>query len=263
MINLTVQFRSAGLEVALARLSENSKRLPSYLVNKACYSIALKAEKAMPVVLPAKMDTELNVTMAPSAKSKAKNPKKVVHLAPRSRAALIVVASMHPGSKYNIRTGHVFARQMISPEKTKGSVERFWRQIDVIAKRMVRARHSSSGFFRLGASVVKFIFKGALRNVPLQLSEESGEVQAGGGNVSKRIGKVAGGLPASGDQTKATARFWVATTEPDTKGLPGRALYTIIQPVWERAVDAEAASIRAYAETLYAQTARDSGLLMT
>ena len=86
------------------------------------------------------------------------------------------------------------------------------------------------------------------------------EAVAGGGNVSKNIGRLAGGTVATGTGEYARASFWVTATEPDTKGSPGGAIYRIAQPVWQRAVDDEAASIHAYAQSLYEQAARESGI---
>jgi hypothetical protein len=128
---------------------------------------------------------------------------------------------------------------------------------------MVSARRSSTGFFKVCAATVKFMFKAALRNAPTSPASDTGlgaEATPGTGNVSRNIGRLAGGQPAADGAVSATARWWVTATEPDTKGMGAAGLRKVAEPVWQAAVDAEAASIRDYAERAYGETIRSEGI---
>jgi hypothetical protein len=277
LVRISMQLKGGELAGAmqLRLLRDKTRPLPSYLVNKACREIARRAEAAMPVVLPAQMDAELDVTYSPAIlksgeRSSAKNrQREVMHipLDAKSLAMMIVVARLWPGSKYNIRTGNVWQldRPQFNPqgEHSQGTGRaEFWLWVQQKAERMIRARHSSSGFFRVCAKVVWFIFKDATAKNPVERMAAMTGVEAlpGGGNVTKNIGRLAGGIVSTGTGEMARASFWVAATEPDTKGKPGGAIYKIAQPVWQRAVDDEAASIKSYAESLYSQAAREAGI---
>src|SRR6185369_8518190 len=93
-----------------------------YLVNKACKSIAIRTEKAMPKFDPARINAELGVTtspleLPPGKLSKAKNKQNAtVNVPASSLAQMVVVSKMHPAGiskrtgrpNFNMRTGSVF-----------------------------------------------------------------------------------------------------------------------------------------------------------
>ena len=262
---ITIKLDTRGLNASLTALAEKSRRLPSFLVNSSCKRIAWDASQMMPVVPVSQIESEMEATVTPGilksgARSTAKKRAREEVSLPtggRGVAAMIVVASMHPGSKYNLWTGNVFQRAMI---KTQGRAA-FWTAIDLIAQRMVKARFSSSGFFKTAAMAVWTIFQPATsRNPAVSLAAQTGfDALPGAGNVSKRIGKIAGGVVATGTGPVARASFWVAATEPESKGSKPKALYTIAQPVWERAIAAESARVMGLAEQNFAAAARESG----
>jgi hypothetical protein len=178
-----------------------------------------------------------------------------------SLASRIVLASFYPDSRYNVLTGQVFRR--FKPN-THGQAA-FWQWIADTASRMVKARHSSTGFFKTCAGVVKQIFRGAVyKSSDARFADFGDGLQAlpGGGNVTKSIGRLAGGMVARETDLDARATFWVTATEPDTKGRQGAGLFGVAQPVWQRALDDEAAALRDYAESLYVESARKSGLVL-
>ena len=274
--------------IQLRLLRDKTRPLPAYLVNKAIWNIAMKAEKMMPVVLPAQMDAELNVSFsAPLVRggkpsTDKKRQMEIIQFGNRSAtvkdasamntAFRIVLARMNPKSHYNEITGHVW--QLDRPDFGRGvgrgggfpyrsSVALFWAWVATTAERMVRARHSSSGFYRLCATVIRIIFREAAGKSPVKdLSFIEGVAQAGSGDVSKSINRVAGATVATGEAEMASASFWVTATEPDTKGNRGD-LFRVAQPVWQRGIDEESASIRTYAESLYTKAAQDSGIKVT
>lgn len=267
LFKVKMEMRNGGLNSSLRMLSQKTSRLPSYLVNKACKSIAIRAERTMPVVKPQSILQELEVSATGITEkgnlSRAKKPRRVsIGSNSSSLGSRIVLAKFYKNSPFNIRTGGVFA---LSKPNTRGS-EAFWEYIADKTSQMTKARRSSSGFFKVCASVVKFVFMQATARSPvtnLGLLRPGFEATPGTGNVSKNIGRLAGGTPAYGDRTNARASFWVAATEPDTKGTPGNAVYRIAQPVWQRAVDDESQSIRDYAEGAYRQAAKEAGIAVS
>jgi len=176
--------------------------------------------------------------------------------------ALIINARVNPASDYNKRTGGVFARAE-SPFKGKSRAAGATAMLEAM-RRVLSARHSSTGFFKVCAKAVWLIFKDAttsspLRRPPSDLAMGS-EALPGSGKVSKNIGRIAGGTVATSIRDNARASFWVAATEPDTKGTPGGAIYRIAQPVWQRAVDEVSAKQMQVALEMYSNAAAESGI---
>jgi hypothetical protein len=271
-----MRLKNDALSNSLRMLAAKSTHTAAYLANKACMSIAIKAVQTMPRVMPAKMDEELNAAIATdlirvkSGKRFSRSKKNRGYaFGPVGKGAypsvpllaLIINAQANPASNFNRITGGVFARDH-SPFKGL-SREAGREAMRMTMRRVLAARHSSSGFFKACAGVVRFIFSSAVRNVPVTGIPTEGidaEAVPGTGNISGNINRLAGGTVATGVSDQARATFWVATTEPDTKGVPGGALYRIAQPVWQAAVDAEAVSIKTHAMDLFSRSAAESGL---
>lgn len=277
LVQANLRLRSDLLAPALRRLIEVSPRLASHIANKACFSIAWRAEKTMPVVSPAKIASELMASKPPKRVGKLVGSGSLRRgwrfggqtSGPRENVPLLALiinarvlrvdnaARSQPGlSRYNRLTGMVFAR-MSSPFRGK-SRKAGGAAMLAAMKRVLSARRSSSGFYKLGAAVVKFIFarNPAPVRVPPGVGSTTGEATPGTGNVSNSIGRVAGGTRATGNSARAS--FWITTTEPDSKG-SNRGINQVLNPTWQRAVDSEAAAIAAYAEKLYAQSLREAG----
>lgn len=270
-----MKLRNNDLSNSLRMLAAKSTRTSAYLANKACMSIAIKARDMMPVVAPSKMDEELNAAVATdlvrlkSGRFSKSKKNRGFAFGPVGKGAhpdvpllaLIINAQANPGSNFNKITGGVFARDH-SPFKglTRAAGAEAMR---MTMRRVLAARHSSSAFFKACAGVVRFIFSDSIRNVPVAglVSEVSeGAALTGTGPISGNVNRLAGGTVATGVSDQARATFWVATTEPDTKGTPGGALYRIAQPVWQAAVDAEAEAIKNHALDMFSTAARQSGL---
>ena len=224
----------------------------------------------MPVVTAAQIQTEMNaVGFVRNADDDdwRKTNQEQRHLTAAER---IVLARMHPKSRYNQRTGGVYRLDkpiFSSPSPGGGGTLtgrgryqlgaqnrlRFWAWVEERAEIMTKARKSSGGFYKFCAHVVSLMFRAGSGQ---QFTPE-GEAMAGSGRVSRAIGKEAGGRPARGTGS-VTAMFWVRDTEPSTKG-GTRGLQRVAEPVWQRALDEEAASIKAEAEKRFANLARQSG----
>lgn len=279
VIPVNLKLRTGDLRAANSRVANLTGRCAAYLANKTCFFVARNAHKAMPVVTAAEIEAEMNSTgfaRNPKDKDWRKTNQEQRHLTTAER---IVLASIHPNSKFNQRTGGVFARiaPIFSSPSPGGGGRltarrgyklgaqnrlRFWDWIEQRAIHMTKARKSSGGFYKLGAAVVKLIFDKFNPPIARPPSEgggvTSGEAQPSGGNVGKAIGRVAGGTRATTTSGAARATFWVSTTEPDSKGSQ-RGITRVLEPVWQRAVDQETAATVAYAEKLYAQALREAG----
>lgn len=272
LVTVNLKLDGFALNEALRKLSKQSEHLPSYLVNKACNQIAYRAHATMPVVMPGKMDAELSASklstkFKPLGTNSMKKGWKFGAAAGGGRGgqapllALIInarvlrvdnAARSQPGmSNYNRRTGTVFARES-SPFRGKSRKAGAAAMLAAM-KRVLSARHSSSGFYRLGAEVIRLIFSKSRS----PLVSDGGQAVPGSGKVGKAIGRVAGGSPAQGNSPNARASFWVSTTEPDSRG--GTGFERVLKPVWQAAADQEAASIAAYAEGLYVKAIQKSG----
>lgn len=276
---VNLRLRTTDLRAGLQKLASVSPRCAAYLADKACFSIANRAHKAMPKVEAAQIQAEMDATgfaRNPDDKDWRATNNEQRHLTTAER---IVIASIHPNSAFNRRTGGVFFRQkpvfsapapggggrLTSRRGYKLGAQnrlRFFAWVEERARIMIAARKKSGGFYRLGAAVVRMIFSKNYAPVARPPSDAGGnvsnEVAAGSGSVSKAIGRVAGGTRANRAGGVAKASFWVSTPEPDSKGTQ-QGITRVLEPVWQRAVDAEAASINAYAEELYTQAIREAG----
>jgi hypothetical protein len=267
MVTLNVKLNNSGISAGLRQLRDVSPKLSAHLANKACWGIASRAARSIKIVSPALITTQMRSTAAmaemASGMLAAKKDRRNRSL---TMAQRIVLARMHPNSRFNRMTGGVF--KLERPKGNGGSptqnrkyklggqaVSKFMDWVDSRAERMIKARRSSSGFFNLGAQIIRLIFSKS--KSPVRVTE-LGEALPGGGGVSKAIGRVAGGTMAMSGGGVAKASFWVATTEPDSKGA-NRAIERLMLPHWQKAVDDEAAGITAYAEQLYIKAIQDAG----
>lgn len=279
VVPVHLKLRMGDLNADKSRIANLTGRCAAYLANKACFYIARNAHAAMKVVTAAEIEADMRSTgfaRNSSDKDWRKTNKEQRHLTAAER---IVLASIHPNSKFNQRTGGVFARTapiFSSPSPGGGgrltsrrgyklgaqNRLRFWDWVEQRAIHMTKVRKKSGGFYQLGAAVVKIIFNKNIHPVTRPPSEiggaTSGEAQPGGGKVSSAIGRVAGGTRATSTRGVARASFWVSTTEPDSKGSQG-GINKVLQPTWQLAVDQEAAATHAYAEQLFAQALREAG----
>jgi len=284
LVQLTVKLDTRLLRVSMESLRGHTRKLPSGLCNSACYNIAARAKEKLSRVSTAKMDEELNVTRIGMTKagkpSNAKNPKKVYidWQSPMNQtegspagtplAMMIVLASMYPtlkgggfygGQSYNELTGQIWKRQKPG---TKGRAD-FWQWVIDRASAMVAARHSSGGYFKLCADVVRMMFMPAIGKDPAirALAMTGAPAVAGGGSVTGRIGKIAGGIVAVDLGSGARASFWVSGTRPQQHKGEEDALFRIAQPVWQQAVDeVGAGNFKHATEMAYKDAARKAGL---
>jgi hypothetical protein len=150
-------------------LMRHSKRSPARCINSTAYHVikdVVESNGGFPVVSQGTIDSDMQVTSTP--KVSTRGPRKGQALASgaadvevpdMSVAMKIVIARMNPASKYSLSTGnrwpvatqggwHAMIRGFA---KAYGSQNAFAMAMDVIrpiAERMVKARHSSTGFLK-------------------------------------------------------------------------------------------------------------------
>lgn len=261
---VTMKLKNAPqLSAALRRASIATGKLPAALMNRAVFSIANRAWKRMPAVADATIRSELEEYKVPvysySRKGKllGKGNARQAFFGDGEtvpRLALLISARANPSSRFNQLTN---SRYALAQSPWKGVPRAVGAQRMLAAMRkMFNARIKSRGFFRVCAGVVMFVFK---RLVPAQAQAGARTPTAATGSISKRIGKIADGTPATGTG-KATARFWVSGTSADGNA----ALYRIAQPVWQEALDHEGRQVTAYAAAQeYKKELRAAGFKVT
>ena len=165
-MNLTATFDTQNLNRAQSILLRHSRRSPARCINSTAYHVikdVVEAGGGFPMVAQTTIDTELEVIVTPKIGSKGKplKGKTDISVPDFSMAMMIVMARMNPNSKYSRSTGNRWpvvmpggknAREMIKgfgkaygPEN---ALRMFFDSIHDVAERMVRARHSSTGFLK-------------------------------------------------------------------------------------------------------------------
>ena len=156
-------------------LLRHSKRSPARCINSTAYHVikdVVESNGGFPVVSQGTIDSDMQVTSTP--KVSTRGPRKGQPLASgaadvdvpdMSVAMKIVIARMNPASKYSLSTGnrwpisfpggwHAFIKQFTMPKDYRHGIPNgsaFALALDAIrpmAERMVKARHSSTGFLK-------------------------------------------------------------------------------------------------------------------
>ena len=111
------------------------------------------------------IDSDMQVTVTPIVSAGSKGQTNITSNVEKTRAMMIVVARMHPNSKYSMETGNRwpvaipmsglgvsrgsgFGPFMPSPLDRMAAKLNFWNFVEQVAERMVKARHSSTGFLK-------------------------------------------------------------------------------------------------------------------
>lgn len=151
---------SSSLNRAIAMGLDVTTQEPRNLVLNAGRGIALKTKALTPFVTLERIDTELGVISTPILSTRGKRKglplksgRKSIAVPDQSVAMKIVLARLHPGSKYNQSTRQRWAldRATFSPGGGKAG---FWAKVKEVATRMVSARHSSTHFLQAGWATV-------------------------------------------------------------------------------------------------------------
>ena len=168
MINTTCRIDTTNLMAAQKILLRHSKRSPARCVNSTAYFVikdVVEANGGFPVVSQGTIDSDMQVTVTPIVSAGSNGQSNITGNVEKTRAMMIVVARMHPNSKYSMETGNRWpvAMPLTGLGVSRGggmgpfvpsSLDRmaarlnFWNYVEQVAERMVKARHSSTGFLK-------------------------------------------------------------------------------------------------------------------
>jgi hypothetical protein len=170
-MNVTCQLDMRNLANAHKILMRHTSKSPGRCINSTAYHVikdVVEYGGGFPVVAQSTIDADMEVTVTPKLVTtgpRAGKPLKSgatdIEVPDFSAAMLIVIARMNPLSKYSLSTGNRWpvptpggkgAKAMIQGfAKAYGSqnaMAMFFDAIRDTAERMVRARHSSTGFLK-------------------------------------------------------------------------------------------------------------------
>lgn len=170
LIAFDVDYSSINRALDLA--AEETTRTLRSLLESTAFHVAVKTQRYTPFVTTAKIDSDLNVVTTPRLATQGKRKgqplksgKKDYFVPSQSAATRIVLASLHAGSKFNRLTGHRWYRDPRTFSPGKGAIG-FWEQVNVVAQRMVAARHSSTHFLQASWGVIAKKLRGKFYAAP-------------------------------------------------------------------------------------------------
>jgi hypothetical protein len=205
----------AELSAALRRASIATGKLPAVLMNRAVMSIAIRARKKLKAVDGGTIRAEWGKEVPYSGSGPG-----------AGRMVPLGVLVLH--SRVNAKTG--IYKAQASP--FAGVSQKQGRKaMKVALRKILGARLRSKGYFRACASAVMTVFRAATGQAVSNLGKRS------------TVGRLGNGKKATGTGS-ASATFWVSGTRPDEKK---KALFSIAEPAWQAALNAEAQSLAAYA----------------
>jgi hypothetical protein len=177
---LTCRLDTSNLWKAQTIFLRYSNTVPAFAVNRTALFCIRDAQKNTPAVSPGRVNSDLNVSTSPMvtkkgllSRDKSKQNSVVTFqnrtpdeddVSAMNTAQRIVLARMHPTSKYSLETGNRWPVPM--PDISSGRRDKsslFWAYVAEVAERMVKARRSSVSFLR--ASWTTIIYQ-LLPNVP-------------------------------------------------------------------------------------------------
>ena len=167
-MQLTCVMETSLLMRASMILMRHTSTSPARCVNKAAYFViddVVEADGGFPVVAQSTIDSDMQVTVTPIVSAGYKGQTNITGNVEKTRAMMIVVARMNPNSKYSLSTGNRWPVAMPatglgvsrgtgmgpfrpSPLDRMAAKLNFWNFVEQVAERMVRSRHSSTGFIK-------------------------------------------------------------------------------------------------------------------
>lgn len=145
---------TSNLMKAQALFQRHSKRDPAESLNKTVLFIARDAQRRTPFVTIGRIDAQLNVQTTRRISTRTGKPvspktknANLVNVTEGGAATKITLARLHMFSRYNKMTDFRYWLPLESFSPGQGQ-SGFWKKIDMVATRMVKARHSSTHFFQ-------------------------------------------------------------------------------------------------------------------
>ena len=244
-MELTCRVDTTNLMRAQKILMRHSNTAPAHAINKTALYVIRKAQELTWAVSQNRINTDLEVKVTPrlaiAGKRKGlplKSGATDIDVPDWSVAMMIVMARMNPKSKYSQKTGN---RWPVTPIKIRdfakaygdeNALRMFFDAIAPIAERMVRSRHSSTGFLKHSwAAIITKLLK--------VTSDGQGAPDVGPHSVL-----------LSGDVTPAKPGYpWTVCTVSNTLGMHNgnavlgekynRAAHDLLEPILQTAVNQE------------------------
>lgn len=218
-------------------LHRYSKTMPSEALHKAVGFVIEDAKDHTPVTSQSRIDTELSVTTTPIVRTPGvkKGATNITIDDPKSKAMMIAISRMHRNSRYSQWTDN---RWPVAKPNTHGA-RAFLNYMEQVAERMIRGRHSSTGFFKISwnpllAAIANFVpgrFKAHFLAVSGQKSGNKLAIPPGMGTFT----------PAKPNSTYAICKIennvGMDETYPTIAARRNEAAHRILGPVLQGAID--------------------------
>lgn len=143
---ITCKIDSGRLNMAMGIFARYATTEPAKMLNRTGLFVAYDAQANTPVTTMGRIDNDMGAATTPIVPTRGvrKGSTNLTIESHTSAAMLISIARMNPKSDFSKLTGNRWA---IAFPKTSGK-QAFMNAVEVIAERMVRARHSSTGFLK-------------------------------------------------------------------------------------------------------------------
>lgn len=228
-MEVTCRVDVSNLMRAQTVLLRHSKRSPARCINSTAYHVIKDVVESdngepFPVVSQSTIDSDMQVTSTPLLSTRGprkglalKSGASEIEVPDMSEAMTIVIARMNPNSKYSLSTGNRWPvetggrgwRGMIQGfAKAYGAENAFAMAVNAIrpiAERMVKARHSSTGFLKkswidLKVSILPFALGNTVSSA--MVTTDYSEVQPAKEGYTLAICKVSNTLGVGDKTTK-------------------------------------------------------------
>lgn len=218
-------------------LHQYSKTEPSEALHKTVAFVVHDAKDHTPFTSLGRIDTDLSVQMTPGilesgerSKSK-KRQREVVNIPIAGLASMIVVARMHPGSRYSRLTDN---RWPVVKPNTHGRGA-FWLWVQARAEKMVKSRHSSTHFLQISWNTI------LLKLAAFVPMSYRGAVMTWAGGIQPPIDGMGDVTPARPNEPFAVCTisnlFGMDPGHPTLSENRNLAAHGILEPVLQGAID--------------------------
>jgi len=229
---------TTNLNKALAVFRKFSRSAPSIMVNRTAMFVVIETQKNTPFVELGRISSDMQVSVVPVVPTRGvkKGTTQVVMNEKVTMAMKIVLARMHPNSKYSRMTGNRWpiAKPQIGGTNAGARYWSFWNFVEQAAERMVRARRSSTHFLKASWTPILMKLKTAVGSsvsmATLGINRKvlmTGEVELAKSGTSQPVCKISNTLGMNGPNAILGEKY-------------NAAAHRILEPIMQRAIDKEA-----------------------
>ena len=264
---VTCQIDTRNLQRAQAVFLQYTRQVPAEAVNRTALFVIRDVQSNTPVVSQDMIDADMNVSTSPAvllngklSTSKTRQHEVVAFgnragntgaaelgfdkddVSVMNTAYRIVLARMHPNSRYSQLTGNRWPVPIPDFGRGRGSgagtdsISLFWAYVKDVATRMVRARHSSTGFLKQSWSAIIY------KLLPYVPSSYRGGVRLDMGELGGKanFGEVKPALPGNGLAVCTVSNTMGMNNYNDVlSDKYNRAIHAICEPIVQKSIDKE------------------------